>query len=206
MNEQQRTHLRKFFKNEVLPLFPTYFEKIYEKRENDQNWNEGAPWVDMFVPMASHNPDTALEGTLSCVVPAPRLFWETWLALYQLENPDVFYNTSVAANVILREIKALKLAPSNFGNFEVYHLNYLSDLGSGSEPKPNMFLSNPFVTMISLKLAPMLEAARGGSPPDVFARTNLEFIQQSILMEEEYMNRFEKEYPEISNMIQNKDE
>lgn len=168
----------RIFKAEALPLFPTYFEKILEKRETNNDWNERSVWIDSFVPMVGRGVGQ-VEGTMTCLIPAPRVFWDTWLCVYQLENPDIFSHPSIAARVILREIQTVKLDVSGYGNLEPYHLDYLTDLANSKKPHTNMFLLDPFEAVVLLKLIPMVECARGVQDPIDFMQRNEEFQKEA---------------------------
>lgn len=194
MNDSDRHLHRKILQAEALPRFPSYFEEIYKKRCEESSWNEKSPFIDCFLPVSFKTPE-GVEGTVMCVLPAPRCFWDAWFAVYQLEKPEIFTSSAIVAKVILREIQELKLQPAGFINFEPFMLRHLQLLATGE--RLNLFLGNPKDTILWLQLAPMIEAARGSLQPDEFIQTK-ECQEQMLKAQEEIDKAWDEKYPELN--------
>lgn len=190
--------LLEIFEKEAMPLFPTYFEKIYEKKKDTRNFNVKSPWFDCFHPVALKKGDS-YEGTIQCVLPAPRVFWDCWMSIYQLENPKVFYNPSIAAKSILQELEILKLDPSGFVNFEPYHENHLNQVANFN--RRNFFLDNPFGCVLGLKICPMIESLCGDMDPYEYVKKNEQVQIEIQKLEEHMIQDWIEKYPEMKNFL-----
>lgn len=194
MNDSLRHLLRTILQKEALRHFPTYFEEIYQKRCENDSWNEKSPFFDVFIPCSMQSAK-GVEGTLMNVLPAPRCFWDCWFAVYQLEKPEIFSSPAIVAKVILREIQELKLQPAGFVNFEHHNLVHLQQLAAGQ--RENLFLKNPKDTVLGLMLAPMIECSRGALEPEQFMQTEKCQEQVAVAMEKLDADWAEK-YPELN--------
>lgn len=162
--ESGRIKALEFFKKWILPEFPTYFEQVLKKREEEETWHEKSICWDVFQIMADHpeGMDNLYhqEGVVVCTIPAPRGFWDAWMAIYCLENPKLFKNLTMCARLLLDYIKEIKLDPSNYKFFEPCHFNYLVKLSLGEEGR-NYFFEDPRELLFLLRSYPMIEVACG---------------------------------------------
>lgn len=163
--EKKRLYLLEVLKKFALPHFPTYFEQVVEKREAENTWHSYSVNFDIFktvahYPEGRNNPYNQV-GKVCCVLPAPRGFWDTWLALYCLENPEVFPTVSHVAKTMLGYIEQAKLDPAHYENFETAHLNYLIRTANGETR--NFFLEDPLETVFLLRSYPMIECGKGAN-------------------------------------------
>lgn len=172
--ETKRLILLKIFKKYVLPLFPEYFEKVVEKREKEDTWHEGSVTWDVFQPIAfkpNWKDHKNQEGRVMCTLPEPRGFWDAWLTLYHLENPKLFPHVSDVARLLVQHIERIKLQPSNYENFSIFHLNYLTRMAQGDPTLRLIFLNYPWETVFLLKTYPFVESACGNQDPMTFMET-----------------------------------
>lgn len=171
--EKKRLYLLEILKRFALPHFPTYFEETVELREKENTWHSYSVNFDIFKTMA-HYPEGRAnplkqEGRVCCVLPSPRGFWDTWLAIYSLENPDAFPTVSHVARSLLDFINQANLDPECYENFENCHLRHIIRTASGEAR--NFFLEDPLETVFLLRSYPMIECARGARDQEDFMET-----------------------------------
>lgn len=208
VDEKKRLELLKLYKKFVLPRFPTYFEQVHEKRDKEQTWTEKAVVDDIFKPVCIRDPDNPnkINGTICCMIPAPKCFWDSWLAIYCLENPTTFPNVSRVAKILLEGITKIKLDTMGYQNFESYHEKYLLNTANGIGK--NMLFEDPHGTIFLLSAEPVIETFCGDhtDPVEWLEREDtikrMDILKKTIQSNiDEFLNKETKTIPSINSLF-----
>lgn len=207
LSEKQRVKLLAIFKKLFVPWYSPsdYFRAVLELREKENTWNEKSVCRDVFqvsLSQSSMVPEEQLgerNAGIFCTLPPPRIFWDCWLAIYYLENPQVFPSLSMVAKHLLDYIKRVGLNPDgNYRQFEPFHLDYLLKMASADPRQGNLFLQDPIEALCLMKGTVMLASVAGGlrDPYLWLGEHQKEWQEQSKLVREATIDEFREFYSE----------
>lgn len=122
-----------------------------QKRIDEDKWTEISIFSDLF--QLVRLPDKPeyngqMMKTFCCNIPNQRVFYDILLGLYVLWKPDVYRNTQVAAQMLLRTLlyacEQTNLDWRHFENFNVENYTYLQQCASGDPDFCSLFNNQPF--------------------------------------------------------------
>lgn len=202
--DDKKQTLLEIFEKIVLPdILEEYWTRVWKTREEQNLWHERSIFSDLFKVWAvpDEGSKTHGRGGLICVVPAPREFWDTLIAVYALKVPGFLDEPALACRYLVKNIEIATDQPvirtvegDFFKNLQDFHWKYLT-INAYQLGQDNFFMTNPFKTVCVMKMQQLL-----GSNPKPVVEGDLEKWKEWLpKWEEQILEETRKKFEALQN-------